>query len=212
MLSDAEIVVRLVTAAAMGGAVGLERQLSDEVAGFRTHLLVAMGACLFGLVSVLTSGDTRIAAQVVSGVGFLGAGAILRRGTNVFGVATAASLWVVAAVGLASAFGYWLGALVAAVLAVVTLHSAKRFEANVLRRFRSKRAQLSLRLGSGQDLAPVVQRITDTGVLCRGVQVTDKGSGQEVVLSLEMRHGLMPAIAADAVRPIAEVRELTWTA
>jgi putative Mg2+ transporter-C (MgtC) family protein len=212
MLSDAEVVVRMLTAAAMGGAVGLERQLSDEVAGLRTHLLVAMGACLFGLVSVQTSGDTRIAAQVVTGVGFLGAGAILRRGTNVFGVATAASLWVVAAIGLSSAFGYWLGALFAAVLAVVTLHSAKRFEANVLRRFRSKRATLTLHLASGQDLAPVLQRIADAGVLCRGVQVTDNGDGQKVVLALEIRHGLRPETAADAVRPVAQVTELTWTA
>src|SRR5579884_3779019 len=111
-MSDADLVLRLLVAAALGAIVGIERQLADEAAGFRTHLLVAMGAALFALVSVRLA-DTRIAAQIVSGIGFLGAAAIIRSGVVVRGVATAASLWVAAAIGVAAAFAVWVAALVA---------------------------------------------------------------------------------------------------
>src|SRR5579883_1184872 len=98
MISDGDLILRLVISAALGALVGTERQLSEEAAGFRTHLLVALGACLFTLMSgfgVANAADLRVAAQIVTGVGFLGAGAILRSGFGVRGLATAASLWVV---------------------------------------------------------------------------------------------------------------------
>jgi putative Mg2+ transporter-C (MgtC) family protein len=210
-MSDAELVLRLLVAAVLGGIVGLERQLADEVAGFRTHLLVAMGACLFGAVSLLASHDTRIAAQVVSGVGFLGAGAILRRGSNVHGVATAASLWVVAAVGLAVAFGHWTAALVVAAVATIVLRMAKRVEANLLRRWRARRAELVLGLQPGQEVEAVIRRIAATGVLVRAVACSDDAAGRSAVLTLEVPAHLAPETAADAARPVAQVQGLTWS-
>src|SRR5881396_4411642 len=122
-LSWQEALVRLVLAAALGGAVGIERELREREAGFRTHLLVALGSALFTIVSAygfhefLSSGasvvradPTRIAAQIVTGIGFLGAGAIIREGISVRGLTTAASLWMVAAIGLAAGAGYYSAA------------------------------------------------------------------------------------------------------
>ena len=124
-LSWAEVVLRIVLAAALGGAIGLERELREREAGLRTHLLVSVGAALFTMVSAYAWTDwrfsneeglvfdpTRIAAQVVTGIGFLGAGAIIRQGLSVKGLTTAATLWVVAAIGMAAGVGYYWAALV----------------------------------------------------------------------------------------------------
>jgi putative Mg2+ transporter-C (MgtC) family protein len=211
-MSDAELVLRLLVAAVLGGVVGLERQLADEVAGFRTHLLVAMGACLFALVSLVAGHDNRIAAQVVSGIGFLGAGAIIRSGITVHGVATAASLWVVAAVGMATAFGRWALALVVTAVAVIALRVLLRLEARLLRRWRMRRAELVLELGTGQDVDVVVRRVSATGVLVRAVECSDDGATRSVTLDLEVPASLTPDTAADAARPVAQVRTLSWTA
>jgi putative Mg2+ transporter-C (MgtC) family protein len=113
-VGDWHVTLRLGLAAVLGGAIGVERELRDREAGIRTHLLVSLGSALFTLVSAygfhefLTSGDavvrtdpTRIAAQIVTGIGFLGAGAIIREGLSVRGLTTAATLWVVAAIGMA---------------------------------------------------------------------------------------------------------------
>jgi putative Mg2+ transporter-C (MgtC) family protein len=103
-----ELGLRVAVAAGCGALIGMERQWHQRGAGLRTNVLVAVGACLFVLVSTVTTGDTsptRIAAQVVSGVGFLGAGVIIRDGANVRGINTAATLWCAAAVGCLAAVG-----------------------------------------------------------------------------------------------------------
>jgi len=119
---QAEVALRIGVAALAGGAVGIERELRDRTAGLRTHMLVAVGACLFALVSAFGFDDlvagtadastirhdpSRVASNIVTGVGFLGAGAILRSGLSVQGLTTAASLWVVAALGTAVALGMY---------------------------------------------------------------------------------------------------------
>ena len=96
--------LNLLAAAILGGIIGAQRQATHKPAGFRTHLLVALGSCAFMEVSRL-SGDSRIAAGVITGIGFLGAGAIVREGLQTRGLTTAASIWAVAAVGLALGFG-----------------------------------------------------------------------------------------------------------
>ncbi len=109
-----ELVANLVAAGILGGIIGVQRQIARKPAGFRTHLLVALGCCAFMEVSRL-SGDSRIAAGVITGIGFLGAGAIVREGLTTRGLTTAASIWAVAAIGLALGFGtpaaYALGGL-----------------------------------------------------------------------------------------------------
>lgn len=140
-LTTWELVLRILAAAALGGLVGLEREISDQPAGFRTHILVSLGAALFTLVGAYGVDEffkdaprgvgfdpTRVAAQVVTGIGFLGAGAIIRQGINVRGLTTAASLWVTAAIGVAVGLGYWTGAITVAVVTFGALYGLKRVE------------------------------------------------------------------------------------
>ena len=108
MLVESEIVIRLVVAAVLGALIGLERQLDNISAGFRTHMLICLGATLFTIMSfefVGTTDPSRIAAGLVTGIGFLGAGAIFKDEHIVKGLTTAADLWVVAAIGLAIGIG-----------------------------------------------------------------------------------------------------------
>jgi putative Mg2+ transporter-C (MgtC) family protein len=124
------MIIRLCLSFVAGGIIGLERSSRHQVAGLRTHILITMGATLLMLLSVwlpqeylgTKNGDPgRIAAQVVSGIGFLGTGAIIRLGNNVKGLTTAASLWLVAAIGLTVGAGMFLAAGIAEVLSLITL-------------------------------------------------------------------------------------------
>ena len=125
-LSDAELIERLVLAAAVGGLLGAERELRRKSAGFRTNILIAMGSAIFTIASVTLAADrsdpTRIAAQIVTGIGFLGAGAILRTDVRVHGLTTAATVWVNAALGMVAGAGeYHLAAVGGAITLVVLL-------------------------------------------------------------------------------------------
>lgn len=130
MVWELEIVLRLLLAAVLGGIIGLERETVNKAAGFRTHTLVSVGSSLIMIVSISiflefsyrTNIDPgRIAAQVVSGIGFLGAGAIMRSGANIKGLTTAATLWVVAGIGLAVGSGAYLAAFVTTLIVYISL-------------------------------------------------------------------------------------------
>jgi putative Mg2+ transporter-C (MgtC) family protein len=121
-----EIAIRLLGAAALGAAIGLEREIHEHPAGMRTHLLVSLGSAGFTVLSIYAfagpgADSARVAAQIVTGVGFLGAGAILKEGATIRGLTTAASLWAVAGVGMAAGAGMWLVALVITAIAVFSL-------------------------------------------------------------------------------------------
>lgn len=148
MISNGDIVLRLLTAAALGSLIGLERERLLWTAGIRTHMLVCVGACLFMIVSAygfhnatqmehVVLDPSRIAAQVVSGVGFLGAGAILLKGNVVRGLTTAASIWAVAALGLASGGGLTFAAVAATVVILVILAGIKPLEDMYRRRLQA---------------------------------------------------------------------------
>lgn len=145
-LSFQEELLRILLAAGLGAAVGIERELRDHEAGLRTHLLVAVGSALFTLVSAYGFGEffttgaplvrtdpTRIAAQIVTGIGFLGAGAIIRQGPSVRGLTTAATLWVVAAIGLAAGAGYYGGAVATTIVVLIALGPVRFLTRRVLR-------------------------------------------------------------------------------
>ena len=130
IIDSSVVCLRLIISAVIGGAIGFEREIRDHPAGFRTHILISIGSTLLMLLSIyipqtyhqFQNGDPgRIAAQVVSGIGFLGAGAIIRLGVNVRGLTTAASIWVVAGIGLAIGGGMYLAAVIAAVLTLLAL-------------------------------------------------------------------------------------------
>ncbi len=119
-----EFIIRLLAATAAGGALGMERESNNKSAGLRTHTLVAVSACIFTLISlrvVVDSGlgdPTRVVGQIVTGIGFLGAGVILHRGANVQGLTTAATIWSSAALGCLAAFGYYWELAAATVLII----------------------------------------------------------------------------------------------
>ncbi|MES2546910.1 MAG: MgtC/SapB family protein [Pseudomonadota bacterium] len=113
------LALRIIYSALLGGMIGWERENNDQDAGLRTYMAVAVGSCAFSIISQQTLGDpTRIAAQVVTGIGFIGAGVILQVRGRVQGLTTAATLWATAAVGMASAFGMYILAGLCAILIV----------------------------------------------------------------------------------------------
>lgn len=128
-ITNIEIAIRLTLALVLGGLIGLERESMGRPAGFRTHILVSIGSALLMIVSAYAFADFmigrydpgRIAAQVVSGIGFLGAGTIMREGANIRGLTTAASLWTVAGIGLTVGAGFYFPAILATFLVVLTL-------------------------------------------------------------------------------------------
>ena len=133
-MSEIDFVVRLCIAFAAGGIIGIERSSRRQVAGLRTHILIAIGSCCLMMLSIwlpqqIKAGDPgRIAAQVVSGMGFLGAGAIIRLGNSIRGLTTAASLWLTAAVGLTIGAGMYIAAFTTVALAIITLMVLNRLE------------------------------------------------------------------------------------
>lgn len=144
MLDNKQIIIRLLLSILLSSFIGIDRESTKKPAGLRTHILVSLGSTLIMLLSIYINGNfqqdsfyysDRIAAQVISGIGFLGAGTILRRDTGVItGLTTAASLWVVAAIGLTIGAGFYLAAIITTVLVIITLMSFHR----IGRRFRTK--------------------------------------------------------------------------
>ncbi|WP_298273313.1 MgtC/SapB family protein [Geobacter sp.] len=144
---NVEIIIRLVLASLLGALIGLEREIHGRPAGFRTHLLVSLGACLFAASSIefyrvygnfsgsgpVGVDPSRIAAQVVPGIGFLGAGAIIREGASIRGLTTAACLWIAAAIGLACGAGLYAVSVVVTSISLATLLLLKKVE-GVLKR------------------------------------------------------------------------------
>lgn len=131
MISNYEIITRILVALIFGGVIGLERQYHDKPAGFRTNTLICVGSSIFALLSTLSAyylgGDpARIAAQIVAGVGFLGAGSILRDGNKISGLTTAAGIWLVAAVGMAVGYGqYFIGAVATVSVLILQIFARK---------------------------------------------------------------------------------------
>ena len=111
--------IKLIAALLLGSVIGLEREISDKAAGLRTNILICLGACLFTILSEFFTNDpARISAQLVSGIGFLGAGAIMREGDKVTGLTTAATIWMVAAIGMAVGYGHFALGVTATLIAL----------------------------------------------------------------------------------------------
>ena len=133
MLDNKQVVIRLLLSILLSGFIGIDRESTQKPAGLRTHILVSLGSTLIMLLSIYLNTESqyysdRIAAQVISGIGFLGAGTILRKDTGVItGLTTAASLWVVAAIGLAVGAGFYLAAIISTILVIITLMLFHRF-------------------------------------------------------------------------------------
>jgi putative Mg2+ transporter-C (MgtC) family protein len=222
-LSWEEELVRVAVAAALGGAVGLERELREREAGFRTHMLVSVGSALFTLVSaygfreflvgggsVIRADPTRIAAQIVTGIGFLGAGAIIRQGLSVRGLTTAATLWVVAAIGLASGAGYYSAAVITTFVALVSLWPLRIAAHVVTSRFRAETRRLVAQLPSGESPGPLITELERLGGRLRSVEIGHEADRRTVVLDVTLpRAADAPSIVAK-LADVEHVLEIRW--
>jgi len=140
MLTDAQVIARLLLSVVLSGLIGFERQMHRRTAGLRTHILVGLGSCLIMLTSIyvfdiyidrVSLDPGRIAAGVITGIGFLGAGAIIRDREGIKGLTTAASLWVVAGLGLSVGCGFYVAGLFTTVLSLIVLLFLRHIEAKV---------------------------------------------------------------------------------
>jgi putative Mg2+ transporter-C (MgtC) family protein len=219
-LSTAEALLRLLVAAGLGGAIGLERELRDHEAGFRTHLLVSLGACVFTLVSAYAWTDwtfstpsgvvfdpTRIAAQIVTGIGFLGAGAIIVRGISVRGLTTAATLWVVAAIGMAAGTGYYAIGVGAAVLVLVSLGPLKLISTRLVARVRPEEAELAIALTPEGQASRVLQRIEELG---GSISHVEFGDDRTIDVVLRASRRAESARVAERVNELDDVERVQW--
>jgi putative Mg2+ transporter-C (MgtC) family protein len=185
-MSDSETLLRLGVAALLGGIIGLERHRSDKAAGLRTHMLVCLGSALVMIVSAhgfdrvlqpsrIVLDPSRIAAQVVSGIGFLGAGTILRRNDTVLGLTTAASIWAVAAIGLAAGAGLYFAAFGSTLMCFVALAFMKLVEDRIP--VMEGRRRLTLLVEQGPfSFEAMENAISQSGLELRGIQVRSAGS------------------------------------
>lgn len=193
VLSEWHVVARLAAAGGLGAAIGFERELRDREAGIRTHLLVSLGSALFTIVSAygfhefLASGSsvvradpTRIAAQIVTGIGFLGAGAIIREGLSIRGLTTAATLWVVAAIGMACGAGWYGAAVVTTVLTLLALWPLRILAHKAIERVRPEENRLTVELKEGQPIAPLLHELPDV----RHFELTEELDRRVVLLEL----------------------------
>ena len=222
-LSTWEVLGRLALAAVLGGAVGLEREFREREAGLRTHLLVSVGSALFTLVSaygfheflvnggaLVRTDPTRIAAQIVSGIGFLGAGAIIRQGLSVRGLTTAATLWLVAAIGMAAGAGYYSAALIATAGALVSLGPLRILAYRIVRRYRPETDRLLVQIPSGGSPAPLVEAVEAHGGRIVALEVSQEADRREVVMDVAVRETEAQAVVA-TVADVEGVLEVRWT-
>ena len=222
-LSLTEELLRIALAGALGGVIGLERELRDRDAGFRTHLLVALGSALFTLVSAygfsdfdygartgITYDPTRIAAQIVTGIGFLGAGAIIRQGISVRGLTTAATLWIAAAIGLACGAGYYSAAVATTAVVILALWPLRIAAHRVMYAIRPDEGRLSIELAPDGSAVQLLHVLEQNGVRVEALEIEDAGESRLVGVTAEMPSAERTAAVLDAVKSLRDVRRVEW--
>jgi putative Mg2+ transporter-C (MgtC) family protein len=218
-----EALLRLALAAALGGVLGLERELREREAGLRTHLLVSVGSALFTLVSAygfhdfLSSGASvvradpaRIAAQIVTGIGFLGAGAIIRQGLSIRGLTTAATLWVVAAIGLAAGAGYYSAAIIATAVALIALWPLRALAFRLMRRFRGETGLLLVQLPAGESPGAVIDAVDAVDAKIDSIEISQEADRRTLELTLELRREELARELVTRLADIEHVLEVRW--
>jgi putative Mg2+ transporter-C (MgtC) family protein len=210
-----EALLRIVLAGVLGGLIGLERELREREAGLRTHLLVAVGAALFTIAGAYgfdsgTVDPTRVAAQIVTGIGFLGAGAIIRQGFSIRGLTTAATLWVVAAVGLSAGAGYYSGAVITTGVVLVALWPLRLIAFQMLRRFRPEDGRLLVELPAGTPPGNVIDEVAHAGVRISAIAVGQEGDRRRLELDIVLPEQVTPPQLVARVADVPDVADVRW--
>ncbi len=217
---QADLALRLFVASVLGALIGLEREIHQHPAGMRTHLLVSLGAAVFtemsatGFGQIVHAGQatnvdpTRIAAQIVSGIGFLGAGAIIKYGTSIRGLTTAASLWVTASIGLAVGAGDYVIGIVGTALALLSL-GPLNYVVDRLRLRTEHDLRVRLALGRLEQLAAVTAELRRRRIEIAGVGSQRIGKGRyEVELDIRVPSGARVEDVVEALSKLDDVEVL----
>ena len=222
------MVLRLIVAAILGGIVGMERGSGDRPAGFRTHILVCVGSALFMLVSIYgfddiapvttnleddigTRRDTaRIAAQVVSGIGFLGAGTILHEGLTIKGLTTAASLWIVSAIGLAVGSGMYLLSTVATMLTMLTLVTFRTWEKRFAGNGSERRFIRVVTRNTPGIITEITGYLSECGIKVKTLNVKSDNKNNNIILEIYLKidKNIDMGMVADGIQNIDGVLTL----
>jgi len=226
-----ELLQRILLAALLGGIIGLERDMHGRAAGLRTHLLVSMGAALFTVLSELIathataiskfgavaalSDPGRIAAQVVTGIGFLGAGTIIKEGLTIRGLTTAACLWFVAAIGMAAGSGYFMIAVTTTIVGLFSLISL-----HYLERIYPKDSYRILKIETGIDLDPatLIEKVTEKNVKVVFLEMDKDYEQSRTIIKLHIHifhKGLTDVLADRIISKIEQsnvpVNKIAWS-
>jgi putative Mg2+ transporter-C (MgtC) family protein len=224
MASDVELALRLLLAAALAGVIGVEREITDQPAGFRTHILVGLGAALFAVISaygfeaiaaggppaVVRADVTRVASQIVVGIGFLGGGAIVKYGASVRGLTTAASLWITAAIGTAIGIGMLaLGGAVTAIALVAMI--GLRPIRGLIRRRAIDKDHFVVTGDSELDLAAVVAALRDHDMTIREAEMRTDDGERTIRIEVRATNGGRPETIAEEIGRSPHVRSVDWS-
>jgi putative Mg2+ transporter-C (MgtC) family protein len=181
MVSNKEIIIRLLIALIIGGLTGLEREKSHQFAGFRTHILVSVGSCITALTSLALFHDyssyanidpARLTAQVLSGIGFLGAGAILKTSNGIRGLTTAAGIWATACIGITVGYGYYVLSISAWLFVMVTLYILKNID-KVL--FRKKQTIFNVKVSNINTISMLYGKFEKSQIDVKNIDIEDEG-------------------------------------
>lgn len=222
-ISSWDLTLRIVLALILGGLIGLEREWSNHAAGFRTHILVCVGSASIMLLSIygfsefvnefnVRTDPARLAAQVISGIGFLGAGAILRTGSSISGLTTAASIWVVAAIGLAVGAGFYYAAFLVTALVLISLFLLNKWEKHMLRHRRNQELSLKIKDQPGS-LGAIATTFGNYGIHIRNLSMEhDHDDAQEDSAdhTVNLRFNLKLNNTAKLIQALEEISKLDY--
>lgn len=217
LASQVDLSLRLIGAAILGGAIGYERERHQHPAGLRTHLLVSLGSAAFTALSIVAfelppapngsipTDPSRVAAQVVTGIGFLGAGAILKYGTTIKGLTTAASLWATAAIGMAAGAAAWVVAFVGTAIILVSLWPLHAL-VDRLRRGAGHRVRARFELADLGAIAAITGEAANRRIEISGIRTTWRDTGYRLDLELHLPAGAVPGEVMQAFAAIKDAR------
>lgn len=219
-ISHLDLTLRMVLAVVLGGLIGLEREWSNHAAGFRTHILVCLGSASIMLLSIYGFSEfvdepnvrmdpARLAAQVISGIGFLGAGAIIRNGSSITGLTTAASVWVVAAIGLSVGAGFYYASILVTFLVLVSLFILNKFEKLLLRHRRNMEVLIKIYDRPGS-LGRIATKFGEQGIQIKNVimqSVSGDFSGPDG--TMELRFSLKMVNTERLMKAIDDILSLS---
>lgn len=229
MPTEIDLALRLLLAVVLSAAIGAERELSDQSVGFRTHILVGAGAALFAIISaygfqaiVEASGDvmsrvdpSRVAAQIVVGVGFLGGGAIIKSGSSVRGITTAAGLWVTAAVGTACGIGMLSMAIATAGISVLALALLKPLlkplRAGVKNR-KKRPGTFVLHADPDVEISSLLDAFRDADLPLRGLNISQDAKATTIRAEVDQVEHADPGDLLVVLQEHPQVRDVAWSA